>query len=106
MGGRRGVGKTTLLHQFIYHQTEAGAAPEQFLYLPFDANPLYQLRPNNSNVQFDTTKVASRLFTDELNVSNLESGATVSAVGHADLPVVCLDNLLHDIQPEPGSVLT
>jgi predicted AAA+ superfamily ATPase len=42
--GRRGVGKTTLLHQFIHHRIQAGTAPEQFLYLPFDANPLYQLQ--------------------------------------------------------------
>lgn len=42
--GRRGVGKTTLLQQFIAQQLEAGAAPEQFLYLPFDADPLYQLQ--------------------------------------------------------------
>lgn len=42
--GRRGVGKTTLLHQFIQHRITNGAAPERFLYLPFDADPLYQLR--------------------------------------------------------------
>jgi predicted AAA+ superfamily ATPase len=42
--GRRGVGKTTLLQQFIQHRIENGDAPEQFLYLPFDANPLYQLQ--------------------------------------------------------------
>jgi len=42
--GRRGVGKTTLLKQFIHHQIEHGAAPERFLYLPFDADPLYQLQ--------------------------------------------------------------
>ena len=42
--GRRGVGKTTLLHQFIQHRIENGSEPEQFLYLPFDANPLYQLQ--------------------------------------------------------------
>lgn len=42
--GRRGVGKTTLLHQFIHHELTAGREPERFLYLPFDADPLYQLR--------------------------------------------------------------
>jgi predicted AAA+ superfamily ATPase len=42
--GRRGVGKTMLLHQFIHLQSEAGVAREQFLYLPFDADPLYQLQ--------------------------------------------------------------
>jgi predicted AAA+ superfamily ATPase len=42
--GRRGVGKTTLLHQFVLQRIQAGDAPEQFLYLPMDADPLYQLR--------------------------------------------------------------
>ncbi len=42
--GRRGVGKTTLLHQFIHHRIEAGDDPDRFLYLPFDADPLYQLQ--------------------------------------------------------------
>lgn len=42
--GRRGVGKTTLLHQFIHHRIETGDEPERFLYLPFDADPLYQLQ--------------------------------------------------------------
>jgi len=41
--GRQGVGKTTLLHQFVHHRIEAGDDPGQFLYLPFDADPLYQL---------------------------------------------------------------
>lgn len=42
--GRRGVGKTTLLHQFVHHELAAGREPERFLYIPFDADPLYQLR--------------------------------------------------------------
>lgn len=42
--GRQGVGKTTLLHQFINYRIAAGDDPRRFLYLPFDANPLYQLR--------------------------------------------------------------
>lgn len=42
--GRRGAGKTTLLEEFINHEIEAGADPAQFCYVPFDANPLYQLR--------------------------------------------------------------
>lgn len=42
--GRRGVGKTTLLQQFIHHRIDTGDEPEQFLYLPFDADPLYQLQ--------------------------------------------------------------
>jgi len=42
--GRQGVGKTTLLHQFVHHRIAEGSAPERFLYLPFDADPLYQLK--------------------------------------------------------------
>jgi predicted AAA+ superfamily ATPase len=43
--GRGGVGKTTLLYEFVRHEvTERDVAPERFLYLPFDADPLYQLR--------------------------------------------------------------
>jgi hypothetical protein len=42
--GRRGVGKTTLVRQFVAHRIEQGAAPEQFCYVPFGADPLYQLR--------------------------------------------------------------
>jgi len=66
--GRRGVGKTTLLHQFIHHRIEAGDDPERFLYLPFDADPLYQLnRTNSYGVQFGITRagfsVASRQTT-------------------------------------------
>jgi predicted AAA+ superfamily ATPase len=45
--GRRGAGKTTLLHQFVHHQLENGHAPEQFCYLPFAANPLYQLNSDD-----------------------------------------------------------
>lgn len=42
--GRKGVGKTTLLHQFVHQQISEGVDPERFLYLPFDADPLYQLQ--------------------------------------------------------------
>ena len=42
--GRQGVGKTTLLHQFVHDRIDSGCAPERFLYLPFDADPLYQLQ--------------------------------------------------------------
>jgi|GEM_PF-1111476 len=45
--GRRGVGKTTLLKQFVAHELEAGTAPERFCYLPFDADPLYQLQSDH-----------------------------------------------------------
>ncbi|AGN02393.1 hypothetical protein L593_12260 [Salinarchaeum sp. Harcht-Bsk1] len=42
--GRRGAGKTTLLKQFVQHRIQQGDAPEQFCYLPFDADPLFQLQ--------------------------------------------------------------
>lgn len=42
--GRHGVGKTTLLHQFINHRIQNGDDPHRFLYLPFDADALYQLQ--------------------------------------------------------------
>ena len=45
--GRRGVGKTTLLEQFVHHRLEQGAQPEQFCYVPFDADPLYQLQSDD-----------------------------------------------------------
>ena len=45
--GRRGVGKTTLLHQFVAHRIEAGDDPSRFLYLPFDADPQYQLQSDD-----------------------------------------------------------
>lgn len=41
--GRRGAGKTTLIEQFVHQRLEAGGTPEQFLYVPFDADPLFQL---------------------------------------------------------------
>jgi predicted AAA+ superfamily ATPase len=41
--GRHGVGKTTLLKQFIHHELQHGTEPERFLYVPFDTNALYQL---------------------------------------------------------------
>lgn len=41
--GRRGVGKTTLLRQFVHHEIRDGTAPERFCYVPLDADPLYQL---------------------------------------------------------------
>lgn len=43
--GQHGVGKTTLLKQFVSHQLSQGVEPERFCYIPFDANALYQLRP-------------------------------------------------------------
>ncbi|PSQ16244.1 hypothetical protein BRD00_11150 [Halobacteriales archaeon QS_8_69_26] len=61
--GRRGVGKTTLLHQFVHHRVQNGAAPEQFLYLPMDADPLYQLQSDEGirrAVRYYESRVLSR----------------------------------------------
>jgi predicted AAA+ superfamily ATPase len=44
LAGRRGVGKTTLVYQFLDHHVGAEAHPRQFLYLPFGEDPMYQLR--------------------------------------------------------------
>ena len=66
--GRRGVGKTTLLHQFIHHCIDAGVDPEQFLYLPFDADPLYQLQSDEQlyrAVRYYESRVLGRLDADK-----------------------------------------
>lgn len=62
--GRRGVGKTTLLEQFIAHQITNGVAPERFLYLPFDADPLYQLQSDTQlrqAIRYFESRVLGRL---------------------------------------------
>ena len=65
--GRRGVGKTTLLFQFIHHRIEAGDDPERFLYLPFDADPLYQLQSDEQlrrAVRYYESRVLGRIEAD------------------------------------------
>src|SRR6056297_307912 len=65
--GRRGVGKTTLLHQFIHHRIEAGDDPERFLYLPFDADPLYQLQSDEQlrrAVRYYESRILGRIEAD------------------------------------------
>jgi len=65
--GRRGVGKTTLLYQFIHHRIEAGDDPERFLYLPFDADPLYQLQSDEQlrrAVRYYESRVLGRIEAD------------------------------------------
>ncbi|MFW5905673.1 MAG: ATP-binding protein [archaeon] len=62
--GRRGVGKTTLLHQFVHHRIENGDAPERFLYLPFDADPLYQLQSDDQlrrAIRYYETRILGRI---------------------------------------------
>ena len=65
--GRQGVGKTTLLHQFVHHRIENGCAPERFLYLPFDADPLYQLKSDRQlrrAVRYYESRILGRIETD------------------------------------------
>jgi predicted AAA+ superfamily ATPase len=65
--GRQGVGKTTLIHQFVNHRIENGADPERFLYLPFDADPLYQLHSDEQlhrAVRYYESRILSRLDTE------------------------------------------
>lgn len=62
--GRFGVGKTTLLRQFIYDRLTEGDAPERFCYLPFDANPLYQLQSDDQleqAIRYYESRVLGRL---------------------------------------------
>lgn len=62
--GRQGVGKTTLLKQFIYGRLTDGDAPERFCYLPFDANPLYQLDSDHQlqqAIHYYETRILGRL---------------------------------------------
>lgn len=66
--GRRGAGKTTLLHQFIQHRIDGGYAPEQFLYLPFDADPLYQLQSGDQlqrAVRYFESRIMGRIDTED-----------------------------------------
>lgn len=66
--GRRGAGKTTLLHQFIQHRIDEGYAPEQFLYLPFDADPLYQLQSGDQlqrAVRYFESRIMGRIDTED-----------------------------------------
>ena len=65
--GRRGVGKTTLLHQFVHHRIEGGDEPERFCYLPFDADPLYQLQSDEQlrrAVRYYESRILGRIVED------------------------------------------
>lgn len=62
--GRRGVGKTTLFKQFIAHELTSGTDPERFLYLPFDADPLYQLQSDTQlrqAIRYYESRILGRL---------------------------------------------
>ena len=86
--GRQGVGKTTLLHQFIHHRIENGCAPERFLYLPFDADPLYQLRSDRQlrrAVRYYESRVLGRIETDGPQFVLLDD---VHQIEHPNKPTV------------------
>lgn len=51
-----------------------------------------------------TSLRTGQLFSSELNAGNLEACATLRATSHADVPIVGLNDLLHDTQSEPGSL--
>jgi predicted AAA+ superfamily ATPase len=62
--GRYGVGKTTLLQQFIYGRLTDGDAPERFCYVPFDADSLYQLQSDEQleqAIRYYESRVLGRL---------------------------------------------
>jgi len=86
--GRRGVGKTTLLHQFIHHRIENSDAPEQFLYLPFDADPLYQLQSDEQlarAVRYYESRVYGRVPDDGPQFVLLDD---VHQIEHANKPTI------------------
>jgi len=86
--GRRGVGKTTLLHQFIHHRIDAGDAPEQFLYLPFDANPLYQLQSDEQltrAIRYYESRVYGRAPDDAPQFILLDD---IHQIEHANKPTI------------------
>jgi len=86
--GRRGVGKTTLLHQFIQHRIDNGDAPEQFLYLPFDADPLYQLQSDEQlarAVRYYESRVYGRTPDDGPQFILLDD---IHQIEHANKPTI------------------
>jgi predicted AAA+ superfamily ATPase len=86
--GRQGVGKTTLLHQFVHHCITEGAAPERFLYLPFDADPLYQLQSDRQlrrAVRYYEIRILGRIETGEPHFLLLDD---VHQIEHPNKPAV------------------
>jgi predicted AAA+ superfamily ATPase len=86
--GRRGAGKTTLLKQFIQNRIEAGAAPEQFLYLPFDADPLYQLNSDEQlrrAVRYYESRILGRIEDDESQFVLIDD---VHEIEHPNKPTI------------------
>lgn len=86
--GRRGVGKTTLLHQFVHHRIHAGDDPERFLYLPFDADPLYQLQSDEQlrrAVRYYESRILGRTAADQSNFILLDD---VHQIEHPNKPTI------------------
>lgn len=90
--GRRGVGKTTLIKQFIHHRIDQGAVPEQFCYIPFDADPLYQLRSDEGlrqAIRYYESRILGRandptpqfVFLDDVHLVEHPSKPTVEGWG-------------------------
>ena len=99
--GRRGVGKTTLLHQFIRNQIEAGVDPERFLYLPFDADPLYQLQSDEQLqrvVRYYESRILGRIESDEPHFIVIDD---INQIEHPNKPTIeswgtAVDDMLAD----------
>jgi predicted AAA+ superfamily ATPase len=86
--GRKGVGKTTLFHQFVHHRIDSGCAPERFLYLPFDADPLYQLRSDRQlrrAVRYYESRILGRIDPDGPHFVLLDD---VHQIAHPNKPTV------------------
>ena len=99
--GRRGVGKTTLLHQFIHHRIDAGLDPERFLYLPFDADPLYQLQSDEQlqrAVRYYESRILGRIDSNEPHFIVIDD---INQIEHPNKPTIdswgrAVDDMLSD----------
>ena len=86
--GRRGVGKTTLLHQFVQHRIDTGDDAERFLYLPFDADPLYQLQSDQQlrrAVRYYESRILGRIEADHQHFILLDD---VHQIEHPNKPTI------------------
>jgi predicted AAA+ superfamily ATPase len=86
--GRQGVGKTTLLHQFVHHRIKSGDDPAQFLYLPLDADPLYQLQSDEQlrrAVRYYESRILGRHDADEPQFILLDD---VHLIEHPNKPTI------------------
>ncbi|SEW34659.1 ATP-binding protein [Halobacterium jilantaiense] len=86
--GRRGVGKTTLLHQFVHQRITDGDDPERFLYLPFDADPLHQLQSDEQlrrAVRYYESRILGRI---EANTPHFILIDDVHQIEHPNKPTI------------------